>query len=113
MTTLLSILIIIACILLILVVLVQNPKGGGINAALSGSTQMMGVRKTVDFLEKSTWVLISIIIVLSLLINTINKPTITERESEIKEQINNEPLQDIPQIPENIPTPENSENSQQ
>jgi preprotein translocase subunit SecG len=112
MTTLLSILIIIACILLILAVLVQNPKGGGVNAALSGSTQMMGVRKTADFLEKTTWVLISIIIVLSLLTSTLNKPTVTERESEIKEQIDSEPLQDVPQIPADVPTPEGSENTQ-
>lgn len=112
MVTLFSILIIIACILLILVVLVQNPKGGGVNSTLSASTQMMGVRKTADFLEKSTWILISIIIFLSLLVNTINKPSAGEIESEIKEQIENEPLQDIPQMPSNIPSPENTENTQ-
>lgn len=111
MATLFSILIIIACILLVLAVLVQNPKGGGVNSALSNSTQMMGVRKTADFLEKSTWVLISVIVVLSLLVSTLDKPTITEKESEIKEQIENEPLQDVPQLPTNVPSPESSENS--
>lgn len=112
MATLFSILIIIACILLVLAVLVQNPKGGGVNSALSGSTQMMGVRKTADFLEKSTWVLISVIVVLSLLISTMDKPTMTERESEIKEQIDSEPLQDVPQMPSNVPSPEGAENAQ-
>jgi preprotein translocase subunit SecG len=112
MATLFSILIIIACILLVLAVLVQNPKGGGVNSALSNSTQMMGVRKTADFLEKSTWVLISVIVVLSLLISTMDKPTITEKESEIKEQIDNEPLQDVPQMPASVPTPEGTENAQ-
>ncbi len=71
---------------------------------------MMGVRKTADFLEKSTWVLISVVVLLSLLISTMDKSTMTEKESEIKEQIENEPLQDVPQIPANIPTPEGSEN---
>lgn len=111
MATLFTVLIIIACILLILAVLVQNPKGGGVNAALTGPTQMMGVKKTADFLEKSTWVLISIIIVLSLLVNTLDKPASEERESEIKEQIENEPLQDVPQLPANVPTPDGAENS--
>lgn len=112
MATLFSILIIIACILLVLAVLVQNPKGGGVNSALSGSTQMMGVRKTADFLEKSTWILISVIVVLSLLVSIMNKPTAAERESEIKEQIENEPLQDVPQMPSNVPSPEGTENTQ-
>ncbi|MFN4233964.1 MAG: preprotein translocase subunit SecG [Bacteroidia bacterium] len=111
MVTLFSILIIIACILLILVILVQNPKGGGVNSSLSGSTQMMGVRKTADFLEKSTWVLISVIVVLSLLISTMDKPVAAEKESEIKEQIESEPLQDVPQLPTNVPTPEGSNNT--
>ncbi len=110
MVTLFSILIIIACILLVLVILVQNPKGGGVNSALSNSTQMMGVRKTADFLEKSTWALISIIVVLSLLISILDKPSISEKESEIKEQIDNEPLQEVPQLPANVPSPEDAGN---
>ena len=53
MGTLISILIIIVAILLILIVLVQNPKGGGLSSSFSSSNQVMGVRKTADFLEKS------------------------------------------------------------
>ncbi len=48
------ILIFIICILLILIVLVQNSKGGGLASGFTGS-QIMGVRKTADFLEKATW----------------------------------------------------------
>ena len=63
---LISVLIMITCILLILVVLVQNSKGGGLASNFAGSNQYMGVRKTADFLEKSTWTLAIILLVLSL-----------------------------------------------
>ncbi len=49
----LSILIFIASVFLILIVLVQNSKGGGLASGFSSSNQIMGVRKTTDFLEKS------------------------------------------------------------
>ena len=59
----LTILIILACVLLVLAVLIQNPKGGGLAVGFSSSNQVMGVRKTTDFLEKFTWgVLISLIL---------------------------------------------------
>ena len=62
-----TILILIAAILMILIVLVQNSKGGGLAAGFSSSNQIMGVRKTTDFLEKATWTLAATIIVLSIL----------------------------------------------
>lgn len=54
---LIVILIILVALLLMLVVLAQNPKGGGLSSQFggSGSTQMMGVKKTGDLLEKLTW----------------------------------------------------------
>ena len=59
------VLIIIASILLILAVLAQNPKSG-MAANFGASNQVMGVRQTADFLEKSTWGLAISILVLSL-----------------------------------------------
>ncbi|MCC9138235.1 preprotein translocase subunit SecG [Pontibacter silvestris] len=48
--------IIFICVLLILVVLAQNPKGGGLSSQFGGSTsQLMGVKRTGDLLEKLTW----------------------------------------------------------
>ena len=47
--------------------MVQNPKGGGLSSSLGGSTQMGGVQKTTDFLDKSTWTLAAILILLILL----------------------------------------------
>jgi len=63
---LISVLILIVCVLMILVVLVQNAKGGGLASNFASSNQFMGVRKTADFLEKSTWTLAVTLFVLSL-----------------------------------------------
>lgn len=69
MTTLIIILIILASVLLGFFVLIQNPKGGGLSAGFSGSSNLMGVQRTGDFLEKGTWGLIIGLIVLCLAIN--------------------------------------------
>ena len=74
MGTVISILIIIVCLLLILVVLVQNSKGGGLASSFASSNQVMGVRKTADFLEKATWTLAIALLVLSLVSTAYNKP---------------------------------------
>lgn len=64
MTTLLTILILIASILMIGIVLIQKSKGGGLASNFAGSNQIMGVRKTTDVVEKTTWTLAVIIMVL-------------------------------------------------
>ena len=57
MITGLTILITLVCILLMAVVLIQNPKGGGIDSTFggSGANQMLGAAKSTDFIEKLTW----------------------------------------------------------
>ncbi|MFT3737489.1 MAG: preprotein translocase subunit SecG [Breznakibacter sp.] len=60
-----SVLVIIVSILMILIVLVQNSKGGGLASNFSSSNQVMGVRKTTDFLEKATWTLAGSLLVLA------------------------------------------------
>ena len=67
MYALLTILILLASILLIGVVLIQKSKGGGLASNFSSSNQIMGVRKTTDFVEKATWTLAIVICVLSIL----------------------------------------------
>jgi preprotein translocase subunit SecG len=88
---LISVLILIICVLMILVVLVQNSKGGGLASNFASSNQFMGVRKTADFLEKSTWTLAGSLLVLSLLsIFVIPKnqgPAANTAQSEIQKQI--------------------------
>lgn len=67
MSTLITVLIVIASVLLILAVLVQKSKGGGLSSNFASSNAVMGVRKTTDFIEKATWGLASFIIVMSIL----------------------------------------------
>jgi preprotein translocase subunit SecG len=58
------VLIFIVCLLLVLIVLVQNSKGGGLASSFSSNNQIMGVRRTSDFLEKATWILAGALLVL-------------------------------------------------
>lgn len=91
MYTIITVLIIITCVLLILVVLVQNSKGGGLAAGFSSSNQVMGVRKTTDFLEKLTWGLAIALFFFSL-VGTVMLPQNTgpvQRSSEIEQQLEN------------------------
>ncbi len=60
------ILMVIASILMCFIVLIQNSKGGGLASGFSSSNQIMGVRKTTDFLEKATWSLAGFMVVMSI-----------------------------------------------
>ena len=68
-----SVFILIVSFLMMLVVLVQNSKGGGLVSSMSSSNQILGVRKTTDFLEKSTWTL-AVILVLLCLVSSVTIP---------------------------------------
>lgn len=89
MYTVVVILILVVSVLLGLVVLVQNSKGGGLISNFGGANQMMGVRQTTDFLEKATWTLATILVVLCL----VSSMTITSgrsgsvQDSQMREQI--------------------------
>lgn len=99
-----TILIITACILQVFVVLVQNSKGGGLAANFTSTGQTMGVRKTADFLEKSTWTLAAAVLILCV-VSTAAIPRGGESgQSRISTQINNavDPNA-IPTLPTAIP----------
>jgi preprotein translocase subunit SecG len=66
-------LIIFFAILLVLVILAQNSKGGGLTSQFGGSaaSNIIGVKKTGDLLEKLTWTFIVTIMILSLSTNFI------------------------------------------
>ena len=66
MYVLLVILMLIAAVLMCFIVLIQNSKGGGLASSFSSSNQIMGVRKTTDFLEKTTWGLAAFMVVISI-----------------------------------------------
>jgi preprotein translocase subunit SecG len=96
MSLIITILIFLVCILLILVVLIQNPKGGGLATGFSSSNQILGVRKTGDFLEKATWTLAISLVVLSLASAMIHAPTGPAATPEIQEQLDAAPFQAPP-----------------
>jgi preprotein translocase subunit SecG len=100
MYTALTIIIIIVSILLALVVLIQNPKGGGIVSGIIGSSQVMGVKKTSDFIEKLTWGLAISLVVLCLTAS-FSLPGTEERSigSSMQEQIESSAA------PINVPAP--------
>jgi len=99
MYLILTILIVIASILLTLFVLVQNSKGGGLAAGFSSSNQIMGVRKTTDFVEKATWVLVISVVVMSVVAVGVHKRerAANPNESEInKDQVQRQQKQAEP-----------------
>ena len=98
---LISALIIMVCVFLILGVLVQNSKGGGLAANFSSSNQVMGVRKTADFLEKATWTLAVSLLVFSLIASAVIPRGSNEGRSRVEQQIDN--AIDPSQVP-NMPT---------
>ena len=92
MYTLVVILILIVSVLISLIVLVQNSKGGGLVSNFGGANQMMGVRQTTDFLEKATWTMGGILVVLCL-ISSITIPKNIKQgnafDTEMRQQIEN------------------------
>lgn len=82
------VLITIVCFLLIVVIMVQNPKGGGLSSSLGGSQMLGGVQKTTDFLDKSTWALGTILIVLILLSSLSFTGSLSDNDSKIIENVN-------------------------
>lgn len=102
------ILIIIVCFLLVLVVMVQNPKGGGLSSSFGGGGSQVvgGVKKTGDFLDRSTWTLAALLIVLILLSNVAIKGNFAEAESKLLQgsDIENTVPETLPEeVPEELP----------
>ena len=69
MFTVLVVLILLVALLMGIVILLQNGKGGGLAGIASGgqTTQILGARQAPDFLEKATWSLGGLFLVLCLL----------------------------------------------
>ena len=67
--TFLTVLTALVCVLLVLAVLIQNPKGGGIDSTFGGSAanQMFGAAKSADFIEKATWYLAAALFILCII----------------------------------------------
>lgn len=114
MYLLLIILIVLAAILLCFVVMIQNSKGGGLASNFASSNQIMGVRKTTDFLEKGTWGLAGCIVLLSIL-TAYTVPSSTEAEKSVilKENMMQAPGANPLNAPKGFATPSTTGTEQQ
>ncbi len=64
-----TVLIALISVLLMGAILIQNPKGGGVDSTFGGNAtnQMFGAAKSTDFIEKVTWYLAAALFVLCIL----------------------------------------------
>ena len=95
MLTVIFVLIFIDCILLTTVVLVQESKGGGLASGFSTANQVMGVQRTADFLEKATWTLAIVLLVLCLgaaAVQGTGEVVQEDKQSEIQDYIDGETI---------------------
>ncbi|MBD0777215.1 preprotein translocase subunit SecG [Maribacter sp. ANRC-HE7] len=110
--TIFLILIIAVCFLLVLVIMVQNPKGGGLSSSFGGGGSQVvgGVKKTGDFLDKSTWILSALLIVLILASNIALKGNYSDSESKLLQGSDIE--ETVPEtVPEEVPAAPTSTNN--
>ena len=88
-----------AAVLLVLVILAQNSKGGGLSSQFggSGASNIMGVKKTGDLLERLTWIFIVVIILVSLGTNVINPGQ--SQSDDILDRVKSQSPSSIPELP--------------
>lgn len=104
MTIIFIILIILASILLGAIVLIQNPKGGGLSGNIAGfSNQFMGVKQTTDVLEKGTWILSSVLVILCLVSSLVISSAKSGGSDTIKNIPTTTPTSSMPQTPAQPP----------
>ncbi|MEH6406679.1 MAG: preprotein translocase subunit SecG [Leeuwenhoekiella sp.] len=108
-------LIIIVAFLLVVVIMVQNPKGGGLSSSFGGggTQQVGGVKKTTDYLDKSTWALATALLVLILISNVTIFGGAASTESKVinGEDVENiTPIQQAPAAVTPTPTTDSTDN---
>lgn len=105
------VLIMILAILLVLVVLAQNSKGGGLSSQFggAGASNIIGVKKTSDLLERLTWGFAIAILVLSVAFNILVEKPGSEIESPNLDRAT--PQQELPAIEPAAPTEGSTDNS--
>ncbi|TYA74882.1 preprotein translocase subunit SecG [Seonamhaeicola marinus] len=108
--TIFLILIVVVAFLLIVVIMVQNPKGGGLSSSFGGggTQQLGGVKKTTDFLDKSTWYLATFLLILILASNVAIKGGDTAVESKA---LDAEAAEQFQSLPDAQPLPGNADNT--
>lgn len=106
MSVFIGVLIILVCVFLVLVILIQNPKGGGLSSEFGSANQIGGVRKTADFLEKSTWGLAIALVALSLAAAGLQEgSTVPQFENQFPtDQQEQQPVEQPTEDPAEVPT---------
>jgi preprotein translocase subunit SecG len=102
-------LIVVVAFLLVVVIMVQNPKGGGLSSSFGGggTQQLGGVKKTTDFLDKSTWTLATLMLVLILLSNVaINRGSGSVESKALDTEATTQPV--VPATTPVAPAPDNN-----
>jgi len=84
-----TILVVIFSLALIFFVVIQNSKGGGLAAGFSSSNQVMGVRKTTDFLEKATATLAGLVVLGSIMASVVVANKSNSSDDSIRNEIMN------------------------
>ena len=100
MYSLIIVLVLLASVLMCGIVLIQESKGGGLASSFASSNQIMGVRKTTDFLEKATWGLAAAMVVLSIVSAAfITKATVEEAPINISAPAQSTDAENVPTFP--------------
>ena len=105
MYTFCIVVILLASVSLIFVVLVQSPKGG-MAANFGAANQVMGVRDAANGVEKFTWAMALVIVVLSLVATlSMDKGTVAASNKDLEKDANAliEMTQEVPVMPQAVP----------
>ena len=103
--TILVVLIVLAAVLLTIVVLLQNGKDGGLATNFAAANQALGVRQAASSLEKATWTLVAVILILSVASTlTLKHFSDNAAQDAISTEILNQPAADeAPAFPTGVP----------
>lgn len=74
-----------------LVVIIQNSKGGGLDANIASQNQSFGAKKTTEIVEKVTWYLIGALAILCI----ISTKSVSSGNLDLDLEENNDPIEQI------------------
>ena len=103
--TILVVLIVLAAVLLTIVVLLQHGKDGGLATNFTAANQALGVRQAASSLEKATWTLVAVILILSVASSlTLKHFSDNAAQDAVSTEILNQPAADeAPAFPTGVP----------
>jgi len=95
----LTILMVIVSLFVILIILIQNPKGSGLTGGFAGAaSNIIGVQRTGDVLEKATWGSIGLLLFVAFLTVFF----VPKGEKVEKTKLKTEQLMTVPSAPQGV-----------